>query len=129
MNFHLKEVENFVAEHYEREFDMNSHSKVAPNLVTEYYESDLDVIFYFNPFSHSGHCIGQPFKISTSLQEGIIKKISYERCAYESVDDKSLSGLYPKKLWKMEFVTERMKVTKPWLDSTVKDFGMILFIL
>ena len=46
---------------------------------------------HFNPFSHSGHCIGQPSKISILVQEGIIKKISYDRRAYESVDDKSLS--------------------------------------
>ena len=33
-----------------------------------------------------------PFtKISILFQEGIIKKISYERRAYESVDEKSLS--------------------------------------
>ena len=35
--------------------------------------------------------MGQPSKISILVQEGIIKKISYERRAYESVDDKSLS--------------------------------------
>ena len=45
----------------------------------------------FNPFSHSGHCIGPPSKISILVLEGIVKKISYERRAYESVDDKSLS--------------------------------------
>ena len=43
------------------------------------------------PFSHSGHCIGPPSKISILVQEGIVKKISYERRAYDSVDDKSLS--------------------------------------
>ena len=33
-----------------------------------------------------------PFtEISILFQEGIIKKNSYERCAYESVDEKSLS--------------------------------------
>ena len=30
-------------------------------------------------------------KISILIQEGILKKISYERRAYESVDEKSLS--------------------------------------
>ena len=46
-------------------------------------------LIYFNPFSHSGHCIGQPSKISILVQEGIIENISYELRAYESVDDKS----------------------------------------
>ena len=44
-----------------------------------------------NPFSHSGHCIVPPPKISILVLEGIIKKNSYDRRAYESVDDKSLS--------------------------------------
>ena len=44
-----------------------------------------------NPFSHSGHCIWPPSKISILVKEGIVKKISYERRAYESVDDKSPS--------------------------------------
>ena len=30
-------------------------------------------------------------KIFVSISEGIIKKMSYERCAYESVDEKSLT--------------------------------------
>ena len=46
-----------------------------------------------NPFSHSGHCIGlatiQNFNFS--LRRDCKKKNSYERRAYESVDDKSLS--------------------------------------
>ena len=37
-----------------------------------------------------------------------IKKISYKRRAYESVDDKSLSWTIPQKLWKTEFVTEKV---------------------
>ena len=41
------------------------------------------------------------------------QKISYEHRAYESVDDKSLSqAISPKKLWKTEFVTERVKKMK-----------------
>ena len=40
-----------------------------------------------------------------------MEKISYERRAYESVDDKSLSyKLYHKKIWKTELVTERIKI-------------------
>ena len=49
------------------------------------------MMIFLNPFSHSGHCMGQPSKISILVEEGIIKKISFERRAYESVDDKSLS--------------------------------------
>ena len=45
----------------------------------------------FNPFSHSGHCIGPPSKNFNFSLRRDRKKISYERRAYESVDDKSLS--------------------------------------
>ena len=39
-----------------------------------------------------------PFiEISILFQEGIIKEISYERRAYESVDEKSLSQVMSKK--------------------------------
>ena len=45
----------------------------------------------FNPFSHSGHCIGlyRP-KFQFHFKKGSLKN-SYERRAYESVDDKNLS--------------------------------------
>ena len=36
-------------------------------------------------------------KISIFNKEGIIEKISCERRAYESVDEKNLSRLYPEK--------------------------------
>ena len=35
--------------------------------------------------------MGRSAKILVLNQEGIIEKISYERCDYESVDEKSLS--------------------------------------
>ena len=39
-------------------------------------------------------------KILILILEGIIKKISYERRDYESVDEKAYLGLYPEKLRK-----------------------------
>ena len=48
-------------------------------------------IIIINPFSHIGHCVGP---LSKNFSFSLIrdrKKISYERLAYESVDDKSLS--------------------------------------
>ena len=40
-----------------------------------------------NPLLPSVLNIGRLTKISISIEEGIIKKFSYERRAYESVDD------------------------------------------
>ena len=45
----------------------------------------------FNPLVHSFHLIGRLTKILISILEGILKKISYERGDYESVDEKTLS--------------------------------------
>ena len=45
----------------------------------------------FNPLLRSVHCGSRLAKISISIQEGIMKKISYERRDYDSVDEKSLS--------------------------------------
>ena len=45
----------------------------------------------FNPLLHTGHYSVDMTKISILKLEGIIKKISYERRVYESVDDSSLS--------------------------------------
>ena len=42
-------------------------------------------------------------KILILILEGIIKKISYERRDYESVDEKTYFSLCPKKLRKKEF--------------------------
>ena len=44
-----------------------------------------------NPFKPNGNYSYRKLKISLSKQEGIKKKISYERRVYESVDDESLS--------------------------------------
>ena len=43
-------------------------------------------------------------KFYFNFLEGIIKKISYDRRDYESVDEKSLFWLCPEKLRKEEFV-------------------------
>ena len=52
-------------------------------------------------------------KISILNKEGIIKKISYERRDYESVDEKSLSlGYVPKKQQKKEG-TNGLKIVTP----------------
>ena len=48
-------------------------------------------LFLFNPLLLSAHKSARIFKISILKLEGIIKKISYERRDYESVDEKSLS--------------------------------------
>ena len=45
----------------------------------------------FNPLVPSAHKSVRIAKISNLKLEGIIKKISYERRDYESVDEKSLS--------------------------------------
>ena len=47
--------------------------------------------FSINPFPPSVPIWHHLVKLSISILEGIIKKISYERCDYESVDEKSLS--------------------------------------
>ena len=46
---------------------------------------------YINPLVPSAHKSVRIAKISNLKLEGIIKKISYERRDYESVDEKSLS--------------------------------------
>ena len=45
----------------------------------------------FNPFPPSVPLWPRLAKLSILILEGIIKKISYERRDYESVDEKSLS--------------------------------------
>ena len=44
-----------------------------------------------NPLLPIAHKSARICEISILKLEGIIKKISYERCDYESVDEKSLS--------------------------------------
>ena len=46
---------------------------------------------YYDPLMLFVSYVQRSAKILISNKEGIIKKISYERCAYESVDEKSLS--------------------------------------
>ena len=64
-------------------------------IIEEISLSELDLAF--NPFSHSGHCIGQPSKISILVQEGIIKKISYERSAMSRRRVEPILGYITKK--------------------------------
>ena len=49
------------------------------------------IIFHFNPLVPSAHKSVRISKISILKLEGIVKKISYERRDYESVDEKGLS--------------------------------------
>ena len=46
---------------------------------------------HFNPLPPRRTLVAPFTEISIPFKEGIIKKISYERRAYESVDEKSLS--------------------------------------
>ena len=48
-------------------------------------------------------------KILILNKEGIIEKISYERRAYESVDEKRLSKVLSRKTTKKEFMHLRVK--------------------
>ena len=54
----------------------------------------------FNPLLPIAHKSAQIDKISILKLEGIIKKISYERRDYESVDEKSLSKAMSRKTTK-----------------------------
>ena len=42
---HLKETQNLIAEHYERDFDMIFHFNAAKNFVAEHDERDFELIF------------------------------------------------------------------------------------
>ena len=53
-----------------------------------------------NPLVPSAHKSVRIYKISILKLEGIIKKISYERRDYESVDEKSLSKAMSRKTTK-----------------------------
>ena len=52
---------------------------------------NLQYFLFFNPLLPIAHKSARIDKISILKLEGIIKKISYERRDYESVDEKSLS--------------------------------------
>ena len=41
MIFHNKEAQNFIAEHYEIDFEIILHFKVAQNLIALHYERDF----------------------------------------------------------------------------------------
>ena len=51
----------------------------------------LELVTCFNPLLHIGHYSVRMAKISILEQEGMNKKISYERRVYGSVDENSLS--------------------------------------
>ena len=60
-----------------REMASNKVKTHANNLVRlskTSYEAWCPTLLFLNPLSHSGHCIGQPSKISILVKEGIIKK-------------------------------------------------------
>ena len=46
MIFHLKAVQNFIAEHEERDFELIFQFKTAQNVVRRHYERDFDMIFH-----------------------------------------------------------------------------------
>ena len=54
-------------------------------------ELSYTIVHFFNPFPPSVPIWHRLAKLSILILEGIIKKISYDRCDYESVDEKSLS--------------------------------------
>ena len=58
------------------------------------------IIWIFNPLVPSAHKSVRISKISILKLEGIIKKISYERRDYESVDENSLSEAMSRKTTK-----------------------------
>ena len=60
------------------------------NLFQSNFFSNLPTIG-FNPLTPRRTQVSPFTEISILFKEGIIKKISYERRAYESVDEKSLS--------------------------------------
>ena len=65
-----------------------------------------------------------PFtEISILFQEGIIKKIFYERRAYESVDKENLSGVMSRKMTK-----KRICSIKCYIKSWNKNLAIILHV-
>ena len=66
--------------------------------------NEIRYIYFFdvliNPLLPIAHKSAQIHKISILKLEGIIKKISYERRDYESVDEKSLSKAMSRKTTK-----------------------------
>ena len=69
-----------------------SNRRYTFGLVQKYYSnSPIKPNSSFNPLVPSAHKSVRISKISILKLEGIIKKISYERRDYESVDEKGLS--------------------------------------
>ena len=70
----------------------NSQSELSPcldSVLCTLFIHKLGTIFI--PFPPSVPIWQRLAKLSILILEGTIKKISYERCDYESVDEKSLS--------------------------------------
>ena len=68
---------------------------------------------FLNPLLPIAYESAQIDKISVLKLEGIIKKISYERRDYESVEEKSLpQAMSRKKLWKKNTGTKGLKKMK-----------------
>ena len=69
--------------------------------MTHHYNSSFLFSFrHINPLVPIAHKSARIGKISILKLEGIIKKISYERRDYESVDEKSLSKAMSRKTTK-----------------------------
>ena len=64
----------------------------------------LKFIKLFNPLVHSVQYKGRLTKILFLILEGILKKISYERRVYKSVDEKILSYTMSRKTTKKDLV-------------------------
>ena len=60
----------------------------------------MRIYTFFNPFPPSVPIWHRSAKLSILILEGSIKKISYERRDYESVDEKSLSYAISRKTMK-----------------------------
>ena len=58
---------------------------------TNNYVAKIRLVTFLNPITPRRTQVSPFTEISILFYEGIIKKISYERRAYESVDEKSLS--------------------------------------
>ena len=63
-----------------------------------YYENTFEISL--NPITPRRTMVANFTEISIPFKEGIIKKNSYERRAYESVDEKSLSKVMSRKTTK-----------------------------
>ena len=76
------------------------HAKNASMVKMITIKSSLRLVTSINPLVPSAHKSVRISKISILKLEGIIKKISYERRDYESVDENSLSEAMSRKTTK-----------------------------